>query len=96
MMRVTHTVKIIKKDGTEAQHTAKAVRYSPQADGGAVTVSAMCCGDIKTLSNHTFYDAAAMDADAILKEVQDHVERVANHHAGTHKATETLDGLEWG
>jgi hypothetical protein len=85
---VIHTVTIKKKDGTDAEHTAEAVRFSPQADG-AVAITAMCCGDHGTVSNHTFYDVAGMDDDAILKEVQDHVERVAKHHASADRARES-------
>jgi uncharacterized hydantoinase/oxoprolinase family protein len=76
MAHITHTITVKKKDGTEAEHTAEAVRVIPQADG-AVTIAAMCCGDERTLSHHSFYDVANMDDDAVLREVQEHVEKVA-------------------
>ena len=91
-MHLTHTLKINRKDGTEAEHMAEALEFIPRADG-AVTIVAHCCGDPSTLSRHTFYDIAAMDEEAIKAEVMGHLERVASHHAAAEKSVEFIRGL---
>jgi hypothetical protein len=91
-MHLTHTVTVKNKDGTDVNHTAEALLFIDLADG-AVAVEAHCCGDASTASRHTFYDIAAMHDDAIRQEVQGHVERVAQHHAFTHRARQGIASL---
>jgi hypothetical protein len=66
------------------------------ACGGSGCQTCGGSGSIKdedTRSNHAFYDIANMTDADILAELQVHVERVANHHAGAHKAREFIASL---
>jgi hypothetical protein len=49
--------------------------------------------DEDTRSHMAFYDIASLSSDEILAKVQGHVERVAQHHAGAHKAKEFIASL---
>ncbi len=82
---ITHKATIKLPDGSTADHIAEAIRYRHVADG-AVAVLARCCGDSSTDSWHSFYDVAKMSDEDITKEVQEHVQRKAEHHAAVHRS----------
>jgi hypothetical protein len=46
--------------------------------------------DEHTRSSHNFYDIAGMTDDDLTTVLQGHVERVANHHAGAHRAKDFM------
>jgi hypothetical protein len=60
-----------------------------QACGGSGSIK-----DEDTRSDHAIYDIASMTEDDLLKEVADHVQRVAQHHANTQKARAFLASLQ--
>src|SRR3954453_7741434 len=49
--------------------------------------------DEDTRSDFAFYDIASLSNDEILEKIQGHVQRVAQHHAGAHKAREFIASL---
>lgn len=101
---VTHTAELL-----EVRHTADGASCAMAACCGLVgdLHTCPCCsglgcpacggrGSIKdedTRSSHAFYDIATMTQDEIMAEIQGHVERVAKHHAGAHKAREFMASL---
>jgi DnaJ-class molecular chaperone len=70
---------------------------------GAVITCSVCNGsgcaqchgtgsikDEDTRNSYNFYDIAAMTNDELAARLQDHVARVANHHAGAHRAKDFM------
>jgi DnaJ-class molecular chaperone len=49
--------------------------------------------DEDSRSHYTFYDVAEMSNDELTAKIQAHVERVANHHAGAHRARDFMASL---
>jgi hypothetical protein len=49
--------------------------------------------DEDTRSSFNFYDIAGMTNDDLTAKLQAHVERVANHHAGAHRARDFMATL---
>lgn len=64
----------------------------PQCNGSGCT-ECHGCGSIKdedTRSSYNFYDIASMTNDELADKLQGHVERVAKHHAGAHRAKDFM------
>jgi hypothetical protein len=101
---VIHTAELL-----AVRHTADGASAATVACCGKVGAVMTCSGcsgsgcsacngkgsikDEDTRSDHAFYDIADKDDAALLAELQPHVERVAKHHAGVHKAREFLASL---
>ena len=100
----THTAELL-----GVRHTADGASCATAACCGLVGAIKTCptcsgsgcatCGgtgsikDEDTKSDYAFYDIATKTNDEILACIQDHVQRVAQHHAGAHKAREFIASL---
>jgi hypothetical protein len=101
---VTHTADLL-----GVRHTADGASCVTASCCGLVGAirTCQCCsgtgcaacggkGSIKdedTRSDLAFYDIATLSQDEIMAKIQGHVERVAKHHAGAHKAKEFIASL---
>jgi hypothetical protein len=101
---VTHTAELL-----GVRHTADGASCATAAccglmgdvktcQGCAGSGCAACDGngsikDEDTRSDLAIYDIANLTNAEILEKIQGHVERVAQHHAGTHKAKEFIASL---
>jgi hypothetical protein len=93
----------------DIRHTADGASVASAACCGKVGAIITCSGcagsgcpacggkgsikDEDTRSDHAFYDIAGMSEADLMAEIQGHVDRVANHHAGAHRAREFMASL---
>ena len=92
---ISKSAQITLRDGSVVTHTAQFTGHVEDENAsGMLIIEAVCCGDPSTASRHRFpNDITTYSQAAIQAEIEDHVQRVATHHASVQKAKDFISGM---